>query len=60
MKTVDIFDKYIDHILRLAKKKPSANRDKGIAWYTAAAECLSTFILQPKPAWVDVVITRKR
>ena len=41
-----VFEQYTKHILRLANKKPSVNRSKGIAYYTAAAECVLRLINQ--------------
>ncbi len=47
-----VLDQYFTHILRLANKKPSAARSKGIAYYTAAAERVLALINQPTPEWM--------
>jgi hypothetical protein len=49
-----VLEQYIDHLTRLAGKKPSANRNKGIAYYTAAAECITALILADTPEWVGL------
>jgi hypothetical protein len=54
-----VLDQYINHILRLASKKPSIARSKGIAYYTAAAECVQSLINAPTPAWVHVRFEKK-
>ena len=49
-----ILEQYAKHILRLANKKPSNARSKGIAYYTAAAERVQALIEAPTPAWVGL------
>jgi len=49
-----VFDQYVTHIIRLYNKPPSETRDKGIAYYTAAAETLEALINTPTPAWVGL------
>lgn len=49
-----VFDQYVAHILRLANKKPSVARSKGIAYYTAAAETVKALMEAPTPAWTHL------
>jgi len=49
-----VFDQYVTHLQRLYKKKPSESVNKGIAYYTAAAETLEALINAPTPAWVGL------
>lgn len=46
-----VLEQYAKHLQRLANKKPSKNRDKGIAYYTAAAERVQALINAPNPEW---------
>ena len=55
-----IFEQYVKHILRLASKKPSVARSKGIAYYTAAAETLRALIDAPTPEWVGLQFSKKQ
>jgi hypothetical protein len=54
-----ILDQYVTHILRLASKKPSDARSKGIAYYTAAAERVQALIDAPPPEWVALQFGKK-
>lgn len=54
-----VFEQYLEHILRLANKKPSINRNKGIAYYTAAAERVEALINAPTPEWVGLKFSKK-
>lgn len=54
-----VLEQYTNHILRLANKKPSVSRDRGIAYYTAAAECVLALINAPTPAWVGLKFKSK-
>jgi hypothetical protein len=54
-----VLDQYITHILRLANKKPSPARSKGIAYYTAAAERLEALINASTPEWVALQFGKK-
>ena len=49
-----VLDQYIDHILRLAGKKPSHKRNLGIAYYQAAAERVLALIQASTPEWVGM------
>jgi hypothetical protein len=55
-----VYETYVKHILRLANKRPSVNRNKGLAYYNAAAECVLALWDAPKPAWVDLEFKTRR
>jgi hypothetical protein len=60
MSLQSVLEQYIKHIARLANKRPSVNRIKGLAWYNAAAQRVLALIEAPKPAWVDLQFKRSR
>jgi hypothetical protein len=60
MSLQSVLEAYIKHIARLANKRPSVNRTKGLAWYNAAAQRVLALIEAPKPAWVDLQFKRSR
>jgi hypothetical protein len=49
-----VLDQYIDHVLKLAGKKPSHKRNLGIAYYNAAAERVLALINAPTPEWIGM------
>ena len=50
----NVLHQYMDHIFKLARKKPSHKRNLGIAYYQAAAECVLALINAPTPEWVGM------
>ena len=54
-----VLDQYVTHLLRLASKKPSDARSRGIAYYTATTERVQAFIDAPTPAWVGINFSKK-
>jgi hypothetical protein len=53
-----VLEQYHSHVLKLAKKKPSVNQRKGIAYYTASAERVQALIDAPTPQWVGLQFKR--
>jgi hypothetical protein len=49
-----VMDQYIDHIIKLGKKKPSHKRNLDIAYYNAAAERVLALINAPTPEWIGM------
>jgi flavin reductase (DIM6/NTAB) family NADH-FMN oxidoreductase RutF len=60
MSLQSVLEQYIKHIARLANKRPSVNRTKGLAWYTAAAERVQALLEAETPAWVGLEFKRSR
>jgi hypothetical protein len=54
-----VLDQYVTHGLRLASKKPSDARSKGLAYYTAAGERVQALIDAPTPEWVGLNFGKK-
>jgi hypothetical protein len=61
-----VLDKYAEHISRIHSKAyykqggvRTAAQNKGIAYYTAAANLVTNLINAPRPAWYDFKFEKK-
>jgi hypothetical protein len=62
-----VLDKYAEHISRIHSKAyykqggvRTAAQNKGIAYYTAAANTVQSLIDAPRPAWYDLHFTNPK
>lgn len=54
-----VLEQYLDHLMRLVNKPPTANRKRGIAYYRATIQTLQALIDAPRPEWYDLHFEKK-